>query len=182
MPTRRLLLLFAGACALFTSACDFAGNTTGATGSWVGVAEFQVDTILAAYNVRIVADYQTTFSFDLTDDQGLITGQISAASAGSRTVTEAGYAPETITFDELPAQVNQVFGTYIDPELEVDVPDGPYEANLWTFDVTGRRARLNRFVTHNHQIALADGSSFTFTMRSKDEFDMSRVAESASAE
>ncbi|NNF58109.1 MAG: hypothetical protein HKN04_07685 [Rhodothermaceae bacterium] len=182
MTIRRLLPLAVGIFAFLLAACDFAGSPEGATGRWIGVAEFEADTILADHNVRFVATYQTTFTFNLADDEGLITGTLSAKTLGTRATTEAGQATETITFDDQPALINDVFGTFVDPELEIDVPDGPYEANLWTFDVSGRRADLDRFVTHTHVVPLADGSSFTLTLRSSDAFEMERVAENAAAE
>lgn len=183
MTTRRLFpLLFAGVCAALLAACDFAGSTEGATGRWVGTAEFEIDTILADHNVRLVAAYETTFAFDLIDDEGLITGTIRAESAGSRTTTEAGYGPVTLTYDETSARVDTLFGTYVAPVLEVDVPEGPYEQDLWTFDVAGRSARLGRYVVHTHQIPLANGETFSITLQSTEQFDMNQVAEAASEE
>lgn len=174
-PHRLLACLLLAACASLT-ACDFAAGD-GVSGRWSGQAEFVADTILAEHNVRIRAEYETTFTFRLVDDEGLITGQVEARTAGYRIVQEAGQPADTLRFDGEGPLVNEVFGTFIDPTLEMDVPEGPYEANLWTFEVTGRRADLDKFILHVHTIPLSDGTTFEFPLESDDRFDMQRVAD-----
>lgn len=179
MFVRRLLSAFTiGVCALGLAACDFAGADS-ATGRWVGTASFSADTILSEYNTRIVAEYETEFVFLITDDEGLITGTLTATTVGQRISAEAGQPADTVYFDAAAPFVNEFFGTYVDPTLELDVPDGPYEANLWTFEVSGRRAELERFLLHTHSIPLANGEPFQFTMLSDEEFDMRRESSSA---
>lgn len=158
------------------SACDFA-DSDGVSGRWVGTADFVVDSILADHNVRITADYQTEFTFSLTDDEGLITGQLTARTTGFRIVREAGHPADTLYYDDQSPVVNDVFGTYLDPTLEVDVPNGPYEEGLWTFDVTGRRARIDRNLVHTHQIPLANDDPFEFDITSAEPFEMRCVAD-----
>jgi len=175
MITRRRFPALAGFCFLFgaltLAACDSV-NTDDLSGIWIGTASFAADSILADQNLRIQADYEATFTFRITDDQGLITGTVEAAFDGQRVTTEAGQPSQTLTFDPNSPFINDVFGTYIDPVLEMDVPDGPYEANLWTFDVRGNSADLDRFLTHNHTITLADSTNFTFTFDSVGFFEM----------
>ena len=177
MITRRRFPAFAGLCfflGAFTllAACDSI-PTDDLSGVWIGTASFTADSILADQNLRIDADYQATFTFRITDDKGLITGTLEAAFDGRRTTTEAGHAPETITFDPNSPFINDLFGTFIDPVLEMDVEGELYEENLWTFDVGGNGADLNRFLTHNHTIMLSDSTEFTFSLDSVDFFEMS---------
>ena len=178
MITHRRFPAFAGLCLFlgaFTllAACDSV-NTDDLSGVWVGTASFSADSILADQNLRIQADYTATFTFRITDDEGLISGTVEAAFDGSRTTTEAGQPSQTLTFDSSSPFLNELFGTFIDPVLEMDVEDGPYEENLWTFDVSrnGNGADLNRALTHNHTIALADSTEFTFPIDSDDFFEM----------
>jgi hypothetical protein len=178
MPARRFLPLLAllVSTGAVLSACDFAG-TDGATGRWVGTAEFEADTILADHNARIVAAYETEFTFRLTDDEGLVTGQLTVLTTGYRIVHEAGQPADTLHFDDEAPVVHDVFGTYVDPTLEVDVPGGPYEEDLWTFEVSGRRAVTDRSLVHIHQIPLANGAPFEFNLESGEVFEMRRVAD-----
>lgn len=180
MPARPLLpfglALLVGTGAVL-SACDF-GGADGVSGRWVGTAAFEADTILAAHNAHVVADYETEFTFVLTDDEGLITGLLTAHTTGLLIVREAGQPADTLRFDDATPVVHDVFGTYLDPVLEVDVPGGPYEEGLWTFDVSGRRARSDNFLVHLHQIPLrSTGDSFEFSIRSAELFEMRRVAD-----
>ena len=176
MTIRRRFSAFAGLCLFvgaFTllSACDSV-ITDDLSGVWIGTASFSADSILADQNLRIQANYSATFTFRITDDEGLVTGTIEAAFDGSRTTTEAGHPSQTLTFDPSSPFVHDFFGTFIDPVLEMDIPDGPYEENLWTFDVSGNGADLDRFLTHNHTIVLADSSEFTFPINSDGFFEM----------
>lgn len=174
MFSRRPLVLSALlASAALLAACDLAGSD-GTTGRWVGTAQFTADTILADHNVRITADYETEFTFRITDDDGLVTGQLTARTSGYRAVREAGQPPDTLWYDASAPVVNEVFGTYLDPTLEVDVPDGPYEENLWTFEVSGGRAETDRFLVHLHQISLTNDQPFEHSITSEEVFKMRR--------
>jgi len=172
-PRSLTLLVLLGSAAVI-GACDFA-NGDGTTGRWVGTAEFVADTILADHNARITAEYETEFTFRLTDDEGLVTGQLTARTTGYRIVREAGGTADTLRFVDEEPLVHDVFGTYLPPTLEVDVPGGPYQENIWTFEVTGRRALTDQFLVHTHQIPLANSDPFTYEIRSKDVFEMRRV-------
>ena len=55
----------------------------------------------------------------------------------------------------------------------MDVADELYEENLWTFDIRGNGGDLNRHLTHQHTIVLADSTEFTFPLVSDDFFEMS---------
>lgn len=164
------LCLFLGAFSLL-AACDSV-NTDNLSGVWVGTATFTADSILADQNLRIQADYTASFTFRITDDGGLITGTLDAAFNGTRTTTEAGQPSQTLTFDPTTPFTDEFFGTYIKPVLEMDVAGERYEENLWTFDISGSGADLDRFLTHNHTIVLADSSEFTFSIDSDDFFEM----------
>lgn len=176
MPARPLALAALLLCTAVLAACDIAGDD-GTTGRWVGTAEFTADTILAAHNVRIIADYETEFTFRLTDDDGLVTGQLTARTSGYRVVREAGQPSDTLWFDASAPVVHEVFGTFLDPTLEVDVPDGPYEDDLWTFEVSGRSAQTDRFLVHIHEIAPTNSSSFEHSITSEEIFEMRRVGD-----
>lgn len=161
---------------LSLAACDFAGGDD-LSGRWTGTAVFKVDTVLAEQNARFIADYETVFTFNITDDEGLITGTVEGKTTGRRIVREAGFLPDTLYYNSSTPLFHEVFGTYLDPVLEVDVPEGPYESDLWTFDVSGRRAELNRFLIHNHEVAYqATEGSFTFALQSEEMFEMRRVS------
>jgi hypothetical protein len=180
MPARRPLALLAllASVPLALGACDFAG-ADGTTGRWVGAATFEADTILADHNAHVFAEYETEFTFRLTDDEGLVTGQLTSRTTGYRIVREAGQPADTLRFEDEAPLVHDVFGTYIDPTLEVDVPGGPYEDGLWTFEVSGRRAETQQFLVHTLQIPLTNGDPFTFDIKSTEFFEMQRVAEDA---
>jgi len=154
------------------AACDSV-PTDDLTGVWIGTASFTADSILADQNLSFAADFTATFTFRIIDDDGLVTGTLGAVSDGSLTTTEAGQPSQTLTFDPASPINHEVFGTYVKPDLEMDVPDGPYEENLWTFEVSGSGADLNRPLSLNHTVVLADdSSSFTFPIESDDFFDM----------
>ncbi|MDX1438892.1 MAG: hypothetical protein R3284_03215 [Rubricoccaceae bacterium] len=153
--------------------CDSV-TADGVTGTWIGTAEFQVDSILAEHNMRIMAEYETEFTFTIVDDGGLITGTVVADFSGMRIAQEAGQPADTLHFGDGVEFTNDLFGTYIDPELEMDVPDGPYEANLWTFEIIGGRGELNEFLTHTHTITRADSTEFTIELKSDEFFEIRR--------
>jgi NAD(P)-dependent dehydrogenase (short-subunit alcohol dehydrogenase family) len=123
------------------SACDF-GGADGVSGRWVGTAAFEADTILAAHNAHVVADYETEFTFVLTDDEGLITGQLAARTTGYRIVREAGQPADTLRFDDATPVVHDVFGTYLDPVLEVDLD---YWRRMFSVNVDGALLMVQAF-------------------------------------
>lgn len=167
---------------LALAACDFAGGGD-LSGRWSGTAVFQADTLLSDQNVRFTADYETVFTFNLTEDGGLITGTVEAKTTGRRIVHEAGFPPDTVFYAATTPLFHEVYGTYLDPVLEVDVPQGPYEENLWTFDVSGRRAELGRHIVHNHEVLYhVQEGSFSVSLQSDEEFEMRRVASDEDAE
>ena len=183
MPARRFALAaLALAAPAFLAACDSAG-TSPVTGVWEGTAHFEADTLLPDHNVRVTADYDMTFRFELVEDEGLVTGQIAATSTGQRVVREAGsgFPADTARFDGVTPRVHELFGTYLSPVLEVDVPgapgeDAPYEEDLWTFNVRGGRAEIERVLLSNNHITLRNGEEFELVIRSDGPFAMRRVS------
>lgn len=172
MITRSLSLAFIASACVLVGACDSLGSD-GLTGQWVGTSTFTADTIMADQNVRFTANYSTVFKFDVVDDDGLISGQVRATFSGYRVIEEAGYPADTLFYDDFPTITNDLFGTYLGDVLEMDVPGGPYEEDLWTFDVRGRSAELNRALIHQHTISLVtDSTSFVYEQRSDDFFEM----------
>jgi hypothetical protein len=179
MPARRLALA-ALALAAALSACDSNGASA-VTGVWEGTARFEADTLLPDHNVRVKADYEMTFRFELVEDDGLVTGQITRTAAGQRIVREAtpGFPADTAVFDGATPLTHDLFGTFLVPELEVDVPDGPYEEDLWTFDVSGGRAVTDKYIVSLNTITLRDGTTFEVDLRSDETFTMRRIADDA---
>jgi hypothetical protein len=177
MPARRLPLAALPALvgALALSACDSAG-TSPVSGVWEGTAHFEADTLLPAHNARVTADFDMTFRFELVEDDGLVSGQITGTATGTRIVREAGGTADTTHFDGSAPLVHNAYGTYLEPTLEVDVPDGPYEEDLWTFEVSGGRAQLERFLVSTNNITLPSGAEFTVNINSDGDFAMRRVS------
>ncbi len=177
MITRSLSLAFIASVCVLVGACDSLG-ADGITGRWVGTSTFTADTIMADQNIRFSANYSTVFKFDIIDDDGLISGQVRATFSGYRVIKEAGYPADTLYYDDLPTITNNLYGTYVGDVLEMDVPGGPYEADLWTFDVRGRTADLNRSLIHQHDIPLiTDSTSFIYEQNSDDFFEMKQDTE-----
>lgn len=119
------------------------------TGVWEGTSEFRLDTVLAEHNYRLKADYDVHFRFDVLHDDGLAWGTVTATLDGTVIAREAGTVADTFYLD--PAEtviVSQAFGTYIRPELEFDVPFGPYDEDLWTFDKVAGRLDLQSTIVH----------------------------------
>lgn len=160
---------------LVLAACDSAG-TSPVTGVWEGEARFVADTLLPASNARVKADYTMAFRFEIVEDDGLVTGRIVATATGHRIVREAGMPGDTARFDGGAPMVHDVYGTYLRPILEVDVPDGPYEEDLWTFSVAGGRAELDRFLVSLNQITLPSGVEFDLALHSRGNFAMRRTS------
>jgi hypothetical protein len=126
---------------LLLSACSGGdGDTAGMTGVWETTASFRADTVVAATNYRVKADYDVTFTFDVTHDDGLVWGTVTAVFDGFLIAREAGRPADTLRFDGNPVLVDQVFGTLIGEDAELDVPfTETYEDDLWTFKkVAGR--------------------------------------------
>ena len=145
---------------LVLSACDTGAGNDDITGTWSTTVAFQADTLLTDENYRIVADYEATYTFELLNDDGLIYGRITSALDGVLTAREAGREPEVYAFDPATDSVSDyVFGTYDSPELEVDVPWGQYEDNLWTFNKVGGRAELAGTVVHQWKFDKLNTSS-----------------------
>lgn len=176
MLVRRLKTLGLGFSFVLGSFALLAGCDTvsenGVTGVWTGTATFEADSIIAEQNLRIFADYTADFVFTVTDDDGLISGSVTADFSGMRITQEAGFAPDTSDFAGGIEFDNDLFGTFIDPELEMDVPDGPYEANLWTFNVVGSRADLNEYLTNTIAVTMSDSTEYTFEINSNDMFEI----------
>ena len=139
-------LALAGLLAL--SACDSGAGSDDITGSWSTTVGFQADTVLSDQNYRVLADYEATYTFELLNDDGLIYGRLTSSLAGTMTGREAGREAVLYEFDPQQTVSDYVFGTYDDPTLELDVPWGEYQDNLWTFDKVGGRAELKGSIVH----------------------------------
>ena len=165
--TRLSTISLALAGLLVLSACDAGSGNDDITGTWSTTVAFQVDTLLSDENYRVVADYDATYTFELLNEDGLIYGRITSVLDGILTAREAGREPVVYTFDSGSAISDYVFGTYDSPELEVDVPWGSYEDNLWTFNKVGGRAELNGKVVHQWTFDTFNAptpGSFNFTI------------------
>jgi|GEM_PF-2986395 len=141
-----LAVVLGGVLAL--AACDSApeGDSERVAGVWEGTIDFRADTVLADANYRIEADYDVAVRFDLVHDDGLTWGTVSAAFDGYLIAREAGMPADTFRFDPSVPMVDAAFGTFIRPELEIDVPWGPYDEDLWTFDKVASRLDLQNTV------------------------------------
>lgn len=165
--TLRLPLALALVGLLSLSACDSGAGSDDITGTWSTTINYSADTLLAEQNYRIVADYSTTYTFELLNDDGLIYGRITSALDGTMTGQEAGAEPIVYTLSSENSTTDYLFGTYNDPELEMDVPWGSYAQNLWTFEKVGGRAVLDGKVVHEWGFQTrftAEPSDFTFTV------------------
>ena len=161
--------------------CDLVGSSDPITGYWEGTAEFTTDSLLAAENVRITADYTMTFGFDLVHDAdaGLIdAGSVVARREGMLVFREAGFPADTFRFsNEVVIPPFELRGTYIDPILEVDpIPEdeSPYEADMWTFTVVGSSAETNDFIRNLWTFIPSNGDEFEFGIASDETFRMRR--------
>lgn len=180
MRSRFALAAFA---ALLTLAgCDLVGSSDPITGYWEGTAEFTTDSLLASENVRVTANYTMTFGFDLIHDPdaGLIDGgTVTARREGMLIFREAGFPADTFRFSgEVVIPPYELRGTYIDPELEVDpIPEetSPYEADMWTFTVTGSSAETNDYIRNLWTFVPSDGQPFEFGISSDETFRMRKT-------
>ena len=155
----------------------FGAGDDSVSGYWEGTANFSVDTVLTAQNARVTADYRFNFAFDLVHDDGLVTGRITATREGYTVYREAGFPADTLYYTEgVVTNDDQAYGTFVEPELEVDVPDGPYSENLWTFEVVGSRADSDNFILHDRSfVRNLDGQVFTLQLKSDEPFTMKRM-------
>lgn len=141
-----LAVVLAGVFAL--AACDAApeGDSERVSGVWETTIPFRADTVLADENYRIQADYDVDVRFDLVHDDGLTWGTVTAAFDGYLIAREAGMPADTFRFNPATPMVDAAFGTFIRPELEIDVPWGPYDEDLWTFEKVASRLDLTNTV------------------------------------
>lgn len=181
MPRSALALLLAATLGL--AACDAINSSDDITGVWTGSSSFEADTVIAESNLRVFADYGIDFQFALNQDDGLVDGSVTASWNGFLIFKEAGQPADTINFSATHQNItHEAFGTFIDPVLEVDVPDGPYEENLWTFEVSGRRAESESFINTLFDLPLSDGSVYAFDILSEKSFDMRHSGDLPAAE
>ena len=160
---------------LVLAACDSAMTVGGVqlddddrvTGVWEGTSEFRLDTVLAAHNYRLKAEYDVHFRFDVLHDDGLAWGTVTASLDGYLIAREAGTLADTFRFDPSQTIVSDAFGTYIRPELELDVPWGPYTEDLWTFDKVAGRLDLQGGIVHVWRFAernVAEPDTFDYEL------------------
>jgi len=165
--TLRLPLALALVGLISLSACDSGSGSDDITGTWSTTINYTADTLLANQNYRIVADYSTTYTFELLNEDGLIYGRITSSVDGTMTGREAGSEPLVITMDPTESTTDYLFGTYDDPNLEMDVLSDAYAENLWTFEKIGGRAELLGQVVHQWEFVTQFTSSpgpFSFTV------------------
>ena len=179
---RSRFALAAVAALLVFSGCDLVGSSDPITGYWEGTAEFSSDSLLATENVRVTAEYTMTFGFDLVHDAdaGLIdAGTVVARREGMLVFREAGFPADTFRFSgEVVIPPYELRGTYIDPVLEVDpIPEetSPYEADMWTFTVTGSSAETNDFIRNLWTFVPSDGEPFEYGIHSDETFRMRKT-------
>lgn len=177
MPVLRTsaLLLFA---ALGLVACDAGADDGSATsGVWSGTAQFQVDSIYADQNFRVITDYETRYEFDIAQDpDGLVIGTLNQYNTGTfllREPRDQGDGPAvrevTITWDGDLVQSWPVYGTFARPVLELDLPEAEaaqvFPKDLWTFTVVGDRARLDATkILHGYQFPVFENNDALYTV------------------
>ncbi len=154
---------------LLLSGCDlFGASDDSVSGYWEGTASFSADTILVAQNFRLKGDYEFTFAFDLTLDDGLVEGQVREFRQGEIQFREAGFQGGVVTFE--PGTVyreNFSGGTFVEPELELDVETEAYSDDLFTFEVIGSRADSDNYILHDLRLTRQiNGNEFNVTLRS----------------
>ena len=164
--TLRLPLALAIAGLISLSACDTGSGSDDITGTWSTTVNYTADTLLANQNYRVVADYSTTYTFELLNEDGLIYGRITSSVDGTISGQDAGSDPVVITMDPTDSVTDYLFGTYDDPALEFDVLSELYAENLWTFEKVGGRAELQGQVVHtwNFESQYPQPSPFSFTI------------------
>lgn len=191
MPALRVSALLLAVLGL--AACDAAGGPDGraTSGIWAGTAQFQVDSIYADQNFRVITDYETRYEFELTeDDDGLVIGFLNQYNTGTFLLREPrnqGSGPAvrevTITWNDELVQSWPVYGTFVEPILELDLPEAErsqvFPKDLWTFTVVGDRARLDATkILHGYQFPVFedDESEYTVVLSpdKNDEFSLRR--------
>lgn len=191
MPALRIAAVLLAVLGL--AACDSAsGPDAGATsGVWSGTAEFKVDTVFADQNFRVITDYETRYEFEVEQDaDGLVIGFLNQYNTGTFMLREPrgdgadGPAVRefTRTWDDELVQTWPVYGTFVRPTLELDLPEaeqaGVFPKDMWTFTVVGDRARLDATrIDHGYSfrafenydaeytIVLSPGQDQEFSMR-----------------
>lgn len=171
------------AAVLTLAGCDLAGSSDPISGYWEGTATFTSDSLLADQNVRITADYTMTFGFDLVHDSnaGLVdAGTVVARREGFLVFREAGFPADTFHFSgEVVIPPYELRGTYEDPVLEVDpTPEetSPYEADMWTFTVTGSTAETSDYIRNLWSFTTSEGEPFEYGIKSDETFRMRKSA------
>lgn len=182
--TLRLPLALALVGLLTLSACDSGSSSDDITGTWSTTINYTADTLLAEQNYRIVADYTTTYTFELLNEDGLIYGRITSALDGTMMGQEAGREPVVYTLTPENSRTDYLFGTYNDPALELDVPWGTYENDLWTFEKIGGRAVLEGRVVHEwgfESLYTAEPGDFSFVVEGDEKAETTIRRESTDA-
>lgn len=163
--------------ALSLAACDAGLSGSAASGIWAGTAQFQVDTLMADQNFRVITDYETRYEFELTEDEnGLVIGFLNQYNTGTfllREPRDGGTGPavqeQTIEWSDDLIQSWPVYGTFVRPTLELDLPEAEeanvFPADLWTFTVVGDRARLEATrISHGYSFPVFEDNDADFTV------------------
>lgn len=172
-PRLPLLVALSGVLAL--AACDSTttigdvqvDDTERVSGVWEGTAQFLVDTVLVDENYRLKGTYDVNLRFDVLHDDGLAWGTVTANLDGFMIARESGLLADTFRFDASQQIVDEAYGTFLRPELELDVPWGPYEEDLWTFDKTAGRMDLQGVIQHTWRFVrtnVAEPDTFEFVL------------------
>ncbi|MEM1056471.1 MAG: hypothetical protein AAGI52_13190 [Bacteroidota bacterium] len=171
--------LAALAATLVLVGCDLAGSNDAVSGYWEGTSEFVVDTLITGpANVNVKSEYTMTFSFDLSMDDGLVSGDVVARREGFLILREAvpgGVVSDTFRFNqEVAIPELDLTGTFLEPELEVDpvIEPSPYEADMWTFEVVGSRAETSDFIRNEWTFTNIQGEEYQVPIRSRETFVM----------
>lgn len=190
MPARRALLALPLLLAL--AACSAGGPDGGETsGIWSGTAQFQIDSVLVDQNFHIVADYETRYEFTIEEDEvGLVYGYLRQYNSGTFRLREPrdvsgdpGLIVVDLAWDDDLVQTWPVYGTFQRPELELDLPEAEaaqvYPADLWTFTVSGGRARLaGTRIQHGYSFSVYENNDSEYTVvvspDKADDFSMER--------
>ena len=177
MPSLRASALLLAALGL--AACDAAGGPDGgaSTGVWSGTAQFEVDSVYADQNFRVITDYETRYEFALEENEdGLVIGFLNQYNTGTFMLREPrdqgdgpGVREVTITWDDELVQSWPVYGTFVRPILELDLPEAEeaqvFPKDLWTFTVVGDRARLDATkILHGYQFPVFENNDSEYTI------------------
>lgn len=174
-PLRLLAVL---GLAVTLTACDSAGSGADATsGTWAGTARFEIDTVYVNKNFRVITDYEARYEFDISQDEdGLVLGTLKQYNTGTfilREPRDQGEGPTirevTLEWDDELVQEWPVYGTFVRPELELDLPEAEaldvFPKDLWTFTVVGDRARLNATrIDHGYRFPVFEDDDVEYTI------------------